>query len=467
MKRAEVRMLRLDSEPLSRLHISAPRQITISITAPQGTVSQDLLTIDVGPDMTIADLKAVIESDTRIASRAQVLYHSGQELQDDSTTLQLANVRQDDMLGLLVRNDRSQPRPSNRSSDRTTGTNNRSQAGRGPGSGPDPEMIRLQALGNPGILNQIRAQNEALANAVHDPAKWSQVYDQMMRQQQEIEAQKQRELALLNADPFNVEAQEKIEEMIRQERVIENLQHAMDHTPEAFGRVHMLYIDVEVNGHKVKAFVDSGAQATIMSPSCAEKCGIMRLIDKRFGGQAVGVGTAKILGRVHSAQIKIGNLFFPCSFSVLEGKDVDLLLGLDMLKRHQACIDLRKGKLIIQDVEVPFLGEADIPKNDQSLISEETVPGPSGMRTSAISGAVQPPTRDTSKPGGQVADRGGPSTENPAASTRQQAAAPTESRFPAGDVAKLMELVGCSKEVAINSLELAEGNVDVAVGLFM
>ncbi|KAL8709332.1 MAG: hypothetical protein Q9220_005925 [cf. Caloplaca sp. 1 TL-2023] len=382
-------------------------------------------------------------------------------------TLQLANIRQDDMLGLLVRNSRSQPRASNRSSDRPTGANPRGQSGRAPTSGPDAEMIRLQALGNPGILNQIRAQNESLASAVHDPARWSQVYDQMMRQQQDIEAQKQRELALLNADPFNVEAQAKIEEMIRQERVIENLQDAMDHTPEAFGRVTMLYIDVEVNGHKVKAFVDSGAQATIMSPSCAEKCGIMRLIDKRFGGQAVGVGTAKILGRVHSAQIKIGNLFFPCSFSVLEGKDVDLLLGLDMLKRHQACIDLRQGKLLIQDVEIPFLGEAEIPKNDHALSNEETVPGPSGMRTSAISGAVQPTARGTSIPEGQTSNRGDTSAGQAPASTRQQAGVPTESPFPAEDIAKLMELVGCSREVAINSLEIAGGNVDMAVGLFM
>lgn len=230
----------------------------------------------------------------------------------------------------------------------------------------------------------------------------------------------------------------------------------------------MLYIPVEVNQHKVKAFVDSGAQTTIMSPSCAEKCGIYRLLDKRFAGIARGVGTAKILGRVHSAIIKIGATFLPCSFTVMEGKDVDLLLGLDMLKKHQACIDLAKNALVIQGNEVQFLGEADIPKNDEVYKEEPTIAGPEGTRTGAISGTVIPPGAPAPSSSSTAASSTPrpPPAQSAAGNTPQGQSTTGPASFPKESVEQLMSM-GFSREESIHALEMAGGNVEMAAGFLL
>ena len=198
----------------------------------------------------------------------------------------------------------------------------------------DPAFIRDIFLSDPHQMSLLKERNPRLAEALVSGSleEFTRVFEEQRRERVQREMER---IRMLTADPFNPEVQQRIAEELRMENVNANMETAMEYSPESFGQVFMLYINCKVNGHAVKAFVDSGAQMTIMSASCAERCGVTRLIDHRWSGTAVGVGTQKIIGRVHMCQIQIEKDFLASSFSVLENQPMDMLLGLDMLKRHQ------------------------------------------------------------------------------------------------------------------------------------
>eukprot|EP01122_Echinamoeba_exundans_P002667 TRINITY_DN12624_c0_g1_i1.p1 TRINITY_DN12624_c0_g1~~TRINITY_DN12624_c0_g1_i1.p1 ORF type:complete len:371 (-),score=92.16 TRINITY_DN12624_c0_g1_i1:65-1126(-) len=155
--------------------------------------------------------------------------------------------------------------------------------------------------------------------------------------------------------------QQMIEERIRLQNVAKNMEMALEHNPEAFGQVVMLHIDTVINGFLVKAFIDTGAQTTIMSRIAAEKTGVLRLLDRRFAGVAQGVGSAPIYGRIHMAEIQIGQSIFTTSISVLDNVgDTHFILGLDLLRKYAASVDLAANVLRIGTEQAPFLPESEI-----------------------------------------------------------------------------------------------------------
>ncbi|KAJ3431842.1 aspartyl protease ddi-related [Anaeramoeba flamelloides] len=166
----------------------------------------------------------------------------------------------------------------------------------------------------------------------------------------------------LEDNPMNPEVQEKLMNQIQQKNIDENRDMAFKYSPELFVRVEMLYVPCEINNVPILAFVDSGAQSTIMTQACAKRCGITRLLDKRFQGTAVGVGSSKILGKIHLTKMKIGKTFFNTSITVLEQGGIDFLFGLDMLKRHRAHIDLENNVLKIRNESVKFLNSREMLK---------------------------------------------------------------------------------------------------------
>ncbi|UYV66346.1 DDI2 [Cordylochernes scorpioides] len=379
------------------------------------TLSDQLFSVDVSEDMELSSLQALCEFEAGIPAAEMVVSHEGRPLMDGRLSLRAYNIKEGDVLLIQHLQQSSHSVQSTPCKSPPTLQRTRKQIAEklkpsiyffsillkvarywksspiispapltpyelyrlitgvmlctATGSLPenmadsDPEYLRQLLLNNPDQLALLKHNNPPLAEALlsGNPASFEQVF----RQQQREMAERQRQrIRIINADPFDLEAQRLIAEEIRQENVNSNMEAAMEYHPESFGQVVMLYVNCRVNGHPVKAFIDSGAQSTIMSQACAERCHIMRLVDQRWAGIAKGVGTQRIIGRVHLVQIQIGNDFLTSSFSILEEQPMDMLLGLDMLKRHQCNIDLRRNMLVIgtTGTETSFLTESELPE---------------------------------------------------------------------------------------------------------
>ncbi|XP_021811608.1 DNA damage-inducible protein 1 [Prunus avium] len=398
------------------------------------TADEQILNLDVDPHETVENVKALLEVETRVLLQQQQLLYNGREMRN-SEKLSALGVKDEDLIMMV-----SNAAPSASANALSFNPD---------GSAVNPGAFQQHIKNDSNLIAQLFQSDPDLAQVIlgNDLNRLQELLRQRHRQKSELRRQQDEELALLYADPFDVEAQKKIEAAIRQKGIDENWAAALEHNPEAFARVVMLYVDMEVNGVPLKAFVDSGAQSTIISKSCAERCGLLRLLDQRYKGIAHGVGQSEILGRIHVAPIKIGNIFYPCSFLVLDAPNMEFLFGLDMLRKHQCIIDLKDSVLRVGggEVSVPFLQEKDIPSR---FLDEERF-----AKEASSSGApVTSGTADTSK--------NSPSGGQSSGSARSN---PTEGPDFEAKVAKLVEL-GFGRDAVIQALKFFDCNEEQAAG---
>lgn len=342
------------------------------------TYDDNVVQLDVYEDMELENLIAYCEAEMGTSfSNLQFLFNA-RPMMDMKKTLKQYGIADGDML-LVVNKSMLQSHPTQVAQPQGRASVQQQRPGQSSSSSgqqPSPEellsmtditmeqaaKVRDSFLNNPNELTSLKLSNMPLADALTSGSL--EDFHKILNEQHKRRRDEQlRRIRMMTADPFDVEAQKMIAEEIQRQQIESNMQDAIEFMPEAFGQVHMLYIKCKVNGTPIDAFVDSGAQSTIMSKACAERCNVTRLIDNRWSGIAQGVGTQKILGRIHLCQIQIENDFLPSSFSVLEQQPMDMLLGLDMLKRHQCVIDLKENILRIgtTGTETRFLNESELP----------------------------------------------------------------------------------------------------------
>lgn len=435
-------------------------------------VNNQILSVDISESMTLEDFQAYLQAEFDVAPKDQVLKHNAKTLHGSSKSLQELGLNNDDLIILGKTNVGS-----------TTASAGSSVTANSNSSGAvdfQIETMRNQFLTNSSLNNQLRQSNPQLHSTLNNPTEFKNLVIGSLQQFQnggaggQYNPQQQEQLRRLQDNPEDPESQARILEMIRQEQIDENMQLAYEIAPESFTSVNMLYINIKVNGVLVQAFVDSGAQSTIISPKLAEKCGISRLIDKRFIGEARGVGSQKIEGKIHSVPIAIGDsdTHIPCSFIVID-THVDLLFGLDMLRRHKCVLDLERDVLVVGgNIETKFLHELEIHTNP-------FLPGAGGSSTSGANafGGSGVPLGSNSADNNNITSSVVPANSTPdpnkqkastaaaaAASKRQNTGTSSSTKFEETDIKQLVGL-GFSRQEAIFALEQSQGNVEVAASL--
>ncbi|GFE55079.1 DNA damage-inducible v-SNARE binding protein, putative [Babesia ovis] len=283
----------------------------------------------------------------------------------------------------------------------------------------------------------------------------------------EIQKQRQRQMELLRAyrNPLSPESQRIIQENIDRNRIDENMLSAQEFLPEAYGSIVLLFVPVEVNGVKFHALVDTGAQETVMRTDYAEQCNLMSILDRRYHGVAVGVSKGRILGRVHMAHMRIGKSFIPFSCLLMEQLNVGLIIGLDLLRRYQCVVNLKENTLYIGDEKVPFLSEGEL-RHGTGIISDVEENGDESNE----------PNTPTSKSGDSVSGEGslyknfafGESTSSYGGSTSSGRIKREDNEMqPSGEsIKRLVELLGVSREKAIDLLRSTNGDIEMAASLY-
>ena len=156
------------------------------------------------------------------------------------------------------------------------------------------------------------------------------------------------------------------------------------------------FLTVVINGKKVRALVDSGAFATVLSRDAAERAGIdLSAPDVKAGVRGIGIGAKPVkTWTVNIDSFSVGSETIQHSqMQVIDGRigdNTDMLLGVDFLLAHHMFIANSKRKAYFTYNGGRVFTFANAPsgsdKSDAATAADENGPAPKTADDYALSG---------------------------------------------------------------------------------
>jgi hypothetical protein len=133
---------------------------------------------------------------------------------------------------------------------------------------------------------------------------------------------------------------------------------------------------VEVNNYLVEGLVDTGASMSVMAVAVVRELGLMHLVSGSETYKTASGAITQALGRIDEVLIKVGGVQCTMTFMVVDTDSYDILLGLDLLIKIGAIVDVEQGLIQVRrgpgsDVEVLPLTMVNML---QKLNSETMIP---------------------------------------------------------------------------------------------
>ena len=134
----------------------------------------------------------------------------------------------------------------------------------------------------------------------------------------------------------------------------ENYMKAYQEIPTSLIPSEMIFLNAKIGENDIRFLVDTGAQVSLLPLDIVKACNLEDILDQRIAGQLKGVGSDRVMGKIHYLEVQLPCGIIPCSFTVCENNNIEPILGIDMMQQMGLVLDFKTRTIKIEDSSIPM-----------------------------------------------------------------------------------------------------------------